>query len=211
MIVFDIETGPDERVWSDPEFCAGVRDGISAPANYKDPLKIAAYIDERYDDAKASAALSWVHGKIRAIGWTVDGQIQAFASDDEGYVVRSFATILRDLPDRTLVGGFNIREFDVPFLSMRAAVHDISLPAWWPQRRPWGNGIIDPVDLFGRNGRLKDYLAAMDLPPKLGDGADAPNLEIPELIEYVKRDVECEAALIERLRHYFPGLRAASN
>jgi hypothetical protein len=88
---------------------------------------------------------------------------------------------------------------------MRAAVHNIELPYWWPNKFDW-NAIIDPVDIFGRNGRLKDYLRALGLPGKTADGADAPSMPLDELLDYVRNDVHVETLLIERLVDRFAAL-----
>lgn len=209
-IVFDLETAPDPKLWGDPAFCAELRDGIQAPSNYKDPLKIAASIDEKFDAMRDKAALSWCHGKIRAIGWGLldsDHEPLAVASEDEAEVVGTFVDAA--LREQVLVGGFNIRGFDVPYLTMRAAVCGIELPIWWPTIRSWDR-IIDPVDIFGREGRLADYLRALGLPPKTADGSEAPSMTLEDLHAYVTNDVHVERLLIERLAKRFPALYRAS-
>jgi len=205
-LVYDIETAPDPILWGDVDFCSELRDGLSAPSNYKDPLKIAAAIDEKFDALRDKAALSWCHGKIRAIGWGMLGEHElpvAVASEDETDVISTFVDAA--LREQVLVGGFNVRGFDVPFLTMRAAVCGIELPRWWPTIRSWDR-IIDPVDLFGREGRLSDYLRALGLPPKTADGSEAPSMDLEELHAYVRNDVHVERLLIERLAARFPAL-----
>ena len=48
-IVFDIETAPDPNIWDDLEFVTQIKSGLSAPSNYKDEAKIAAYIEAAFD------------------------------------------------------------------------------------------------------------------------------------------------------------------
>ena len=208
-IVFDIETAPDPNIWDDLEFVGQIKSGLSAPSNYKDEAKIAAYIEAAFDREKDKASLSWCHGKIRAIGWKMLGSEDVatpIASEDELEVLDEFSSALFSLDEAPLVGGFNIRAFDVPFVSMRCAVHHVELPTWWPGIRDW-HRIIDPVDIFGRQtGRLSDYLRALSLPGKSADGRDAPGMTLDELAAYVTQDVECEDALIMRLASFFPGL-----
>lgn len=211
-LVFDIETAPND-VWADPAFVAEIKAGLSAPSNYKDPEKIADYIEKAAEKERANAALSWCHGRVRAIGIGMldsDEDPLAIASEDERQVLEWFAEQMAQLTAGTLLGGFNIRQFDVPFVSFRAAVHSIDLPFWWPGMRDWPR-IVDPVDIFGRNGRLKDYLRALGLPPKLGDGADAPAMPLEELLAYVQQDVRVERLLIRRLQPRFAALREAAS
>jgi hypothetical protein len=207
-IVFDIETAADERLWTDDSFRKEVFEGIKPDGRLRDSTKIAADIEARFEAVEEKAPLSWCHGKIRAIGWGLLGGEEppkAFASEDEAEVIEAFVSDLLQFPGRPLIGGFNCREFDVPFLAMRAAVHNIELPYWWPNKFDW-NAIIDPVDIFGRNGRLKDYLRALGLPGKTADGADAPNMPLDELLDYVRNDVHVETLLIERLVDRFAAL-----
>lgn len=207
-LIFDIETAPSDD-WDDPDFIGELLNQARAPTNYKDPEKIAAAKREKVDSQRDAAALSWLFGRIRAIG--VGGLLEEFpptvwASEDEAEVIASFALYLDDAGP-AVIGGFNVREFDVPFVTFRAAVHRIELPTWWPARRPYGNGIVDPVDLLGRNGRLADHLRAMGLPKKTADGADAPGMSVEELGDYCANDVLCERMLIRRLASAFPALR----
>ena len=208
-IVFDIETAPDPNIWDDLEFVSQIKSGLSAPSNYKDEAKIAAYIEAAFDREKDKASLSWCHGKIRAIGWTMlgsDGEPQAAASEDELEVLDEFSSALFAFDDAPLVGGYNIRAFDVPYVTMRCAVHQVELPTWWPGIRDWQR-IVDPVDIFGRNtGRMSDYLRALSLPGKSADGSEAPGMSLDELSAYVAQDVRCEDALIMRLSSFFPAL-----
>lgn len=207
-LVVDIETAPDERLWNDTAFALEIRNGLSAPSNYKDPAKIEAYIEDAWIKARANAALSWCHGKIRSIAWGdlhLDDEPDCVASENEAEVIGVFADALHS-GGGLLIGGFNIREFDVPFISFRAAVHEIEMPAWWPQKRAWDR-IVDPVDVLGRNGKLADHLRALGLPAKLGDGADAPSLSLDDLQTYNKWDVHVERLLIRRLLSSFPMLR----
>ena len=208
-IVFDIETAPDPNIWDDLEFTGQIRAALSAPSNYKDEAKIAAYVEAAFEKEREKASLNWCHGKIRAIGVTMlgdDAPIEAFVSEDELEVLDAFSSFLLRQEEPPLIGGFNIRAFDVPFVTMRCAVHQVELPTWWPGIRDWSR-IIDPVDIFGRQtGRLADYLRALGLPGKSADGRDAPSMSLDELSDYVKNDVLVEEQLIQRLNAYFPAL-----
>lgn len=96
-----------------------------------------------------------------------------------------------------MLAGFAIATFDLPFIAARAAVHDIDLPSWWPWRWYYPH-VLDAKHAL-REGRLTQWLGLMGLPPKLGDGADAPGMPDEQLLAYVQRDVECERALLRRV------------
>lgn len=207
VLVFDIETRPAE-LWNDPAFVDEVRAEIEPPSNYKDPLKIASYVDAELGKRRARAALSPAFGKVAVIGYAWFGDAhepEAIAGDDEARVLRDFAALLAERGP-SILAGYNVREFDVPFVTMRAAAQAVELPSWWPNRRDW-SAIVDPMDLV-REGRLDDYLRAFGLPRKTCSTVDSLELPLPELVTYCRNDVHVERLLLERLRDRFDALRA---
>lgn len=217
-IIIDIETRPDPRIWDDPETVEEILEGIEAPSNYKDPAKIESYATEKLASMKASAALDPKVGKVACVGWqdlewddesVYSGSIGrgVIVDEDEATVLRRTVGLLASIRGGALIGGYFLRDFDLPFLTYRCAVHEIALPDWWPQRRDW-NRIVDPCDLFPRdqNGSLDAHLRAMGLPRKTMSGKESLALPLPELAEYCANDVKVEAALIQRLRAHFPML-----
>lgn len=211
-IIIDIETRPDPRIWDDPETVEEILEGIEAPANYKDPAKIESYATEKLAAMKANAALDPKVGKVACVGLmpldASHGEPTVLVGEDEYTVLRKFVLVLQAISPRgALLGGYFLRDFDLPFLTYRCAVHEIELPEWWPSRRDWTR-IVDPCDLFPRdqNGSLQAHLRAMDLPRKTMSGKESLALPLPELAEYCANDVKVEAALIQRLRAHFPML-----
>src|SRR5690606_9994448 len=91
-----------------------------------------------------------------------------------------------------------INGFDVPFITARAAVHGIQMPTWWPANPRRHGATLDGADLLSE-GRLALWLERFGLPPKLGDGADAPHLDDVALLDYVRNDVHVERLLLRRL------------
>lgn len=206
-LVFDIETRPNEALWSDPEFCNEIREGIEPRGNLKDPVKIEADIDAKFDDLKAKAALNWQFGKIAAIACMDlnDGDQQVWASEDEGEVLEAFECEL-SLPLRNgKLGGWNIRDFDIPFVTARCAAHRIKLPSWWPHRLN-RQSIVDPVDLFGRYTGLDASLRAFGLERKTATGEQSLAMSMEELADYCLADVKREADVIDLLRDHFEAL-----
>jgi len=199
-IVFDIETIPQDEarlLALAPEF--------TAPANLKDPEKIAASIAKKRADYLADAALNWKTAEVVLIGAGDDAQIQSFTADSEKELIGNFLSLLGSaLGDGVAVGGHNVKGFDLPMLINRARVHGLNIPpnilTFWRGRPQWADNIFDTLEIlsFGRsfegNG-VDDVARVFGLPPKLGRGGDFPLLwraDRDGAIAYNRRDVEIE-------------------
>jgi predicted PolB exonuclease-like 3'-5' exonuclease len=199
-IVFDIETIPQDEaklLALAPEF--------TAPANLKDPEKIAAAIAKKHADYLADAALNWKTAQVVLIGAGDDTGIQSFTACTEKELVGNFLTLLGDaLADGVAAGGHNVKSFDLPMLVNRARVYGLKIPttvlSFWKGRPTWHDYIFDTLELlsFGKsfegNG-VEDVARVFGLPPKLGRGGDFPLLwraDCQAAVAYNRRDVEIE-------------------
>ncbi len=199
-IVFDIETIPqgEARLLAlAPEF--------TAPANLKDPEKIAIAIARKRADYLADAGLNWKTAEVVLIGASDGAEMHSFIADTEKELIGSFLSLLGDaLGDGVAVGGHNVKGFDLPMLINRARVHGLKVPggvvSLWKGRPQWSDGIFDTLEIlsFGKsfegNG-VEDVARAFGLPPKLGRGGDFPMLwrvDRGAAIAYNRRDVEVE-------------------
>ena len=117
-IVFDLETAPiaDAADYLEP---------VAAPANYKDPEKIAAYIAEAQQKALDKAALDLDLCRIVAIGFddsTATSRLDptvytaALGEPEERAMLRQFWQVVGDRP----LLGFNCLAFDLPVLLRRS-------------------------------------------------------------------------------------------
>jgi len=213
-VVIDIETKSDPRVCLDTEWLTELHEGIEAPSNYKDPLEIAAYKDERFRELRAKFALSAATGRIVAIGWALLDSaaapivVAAAQPDLEGEMamLESFVIAL-PWTAKPVLAGHCIRDFDLPFITARAAICEVELPPWWPHPRDYRN-VIDTVDVMGR-GHLAGWLRAFGLPPKTGKGSDVETMNPEEILNYCRNDVHVERLLLRRLAesNAFPALR----
>jgi hypothetical protein len=199
-IVFDIETIPQDEarlLALAPEF--------AAPANLKDPEKIAAAIARKRADYLADAALNWKTAEIVLIGAGDDTQIRSFTAATEKELVGDFLTLVGDaLADGVAVGGHNVKGFDLPMLVNRARVYGLRIPTtvlcFWKGRPTWHEAVFDTLELlsFGRSfdGNGVDEVARVfGLPSKLGRGSDFPLLwraDREAALAYNRRDVEVE-------------------
>ncbi len=77
--IFDIETGPRSR--AELAECVPT---FEAPANWKDPEKIAAYVAQKEAEWFQSAALSALTGRVLAIGYldATNDELGYFATGD---------------------------------------------------------------------------------------------------------------------------------
>ena len=144
LAIFDIETGPrPEAELTDvqPEF--------KAPANYKDPEKIAAAIAEQKREWLGRAALSAVTGRVLAVGWRQDGRTSILCDEDEAAMLAEFWSLVEAAAaeHRTIIG-FNSNRFDIPFLT----------------RRSWSLGVPVPSGVYGARGYVNPtaFLDLMD-------------------------------------------------
>ena len=202
-IVFDIET-----VAQDPAKLLALAPEFTAAANLKDPDKIAASIAKKKADYLADAALNWKTAEVVLIGAGDEMEIQSFTADSEKELIGNFLNLLGDaLGDGVVVGGHNVKAFDLPMLVNRARVHGLKIPrnvlSFWRGRPQWHDNICDTLEIlsFGKsfdgNG-VDDVARVFGLPPKLGHGGDFPLLwkaDMATAIAYNRRDVEVEIGI----------------
>jgi hypothetical protein len=127
-IILDIETIAIDGA-------GALSEPVSAPANYKDPVKIAAYIEEAQKAQTDKAALYPWTARVAALGWIDnDGRETVMLGQDEHYealAIRAFwASVYHD--DNRFVQpiiGYNHRAFDLPVLLARSILLGIEAPA----------------------------------------------------------------------------------
>lgn len=153
-IVFDVETGPlaeSELLALLPPFDpAEVKTG-----NLKDPAKIAEKIAEAEANHRRDffdkAALDPLTGRVIAIGM-LDLETDHFfiiGHDDEARTLREFWEAARgDMGRINPLIGFNICNFDLPFLIRRSWKHRVAVPFGIRRGRYWGDQVVDLRDAW---------------------------------------------------------------
>jgi len=153
-IVFDVETGPlaeSELSALLPAFDpAEVKTG-----NLKDPAKIAEKIAEAETNHRRDfierAALDPLTGRVIAIGM-LDLETDTFSiigHDDEAQTLREFWEATRgEMGRNNPLIGFNIGNFDLPFLYRRSWKHRIAVPFGIRRGRYWGDQVVDLRDAW---------------------------------------------------------------
>lgn len=121
-VVFDAETAPlpDASDFIEP---------VAAPANYKDPEKIAAYVKERSDEQINRAGLDVDLCRVVSLAW--DGPLSNYGvarnEAEEAYLIGLFWSMYQAVRGPILCG-FNILSFDLLVLLRRSQYLGIEAP-----------------------------------------------------------------------------------
>jgi hypothetical protein len=226
-LFFDIETAANPTALA-------LMPEPKAPGNLKDPVKIEAAVAEKKADQTAMAALDPDYARVRSIGWAVGdaepviliAQVPpplpfspdptapapepidpvALANAAEARVIMLFWE--RYALSNGVACGFNILNFDLPFLMRRSMALGISLPrASRPDLRRF---VTDPITdlmqiMYGWGAQpykgLKTVAALYGLPVTAPgvDGSQVANLTDEQLTEYQRSDVLVTRALHARM------------
>jgi hypothetical protein len=141
-LIFDIETAPDlEMVQYLPE--------IEAPGNYKDPSKIGEYITRAKDEQIAKMALDPDFGKITTVSFCVlpdtysvifvrgendkkdklsDKLTKRVSCQEVVTEAKLLGELWYNLDQAEKLIGYNILEFDLPFIMRRSMVNGVKPP-----------------------------------------------------------------------------------
>jgi len=203
-LVFDIETAPL------PEAADYLNDiPVEAPSNYKDPVKIAAYIAEKQAKALADCALDVDLCRIVAIGTCMEGGPNvATMTAIDAYAETSMLTIFWKVASGRHVIGYNCLAFDLPVLLRRSLYLGVSVPAIQIDRfkHPLVSDLQDVLSYSGKlTWRGLDFYCrrfGIDVPDGL-KGADIGQAVAEgrwEAVEaHVRADVQKTAMLAARL------------
>jgi hypothetical protein len=182
-------------------------------ASYEDRVEAAekAY----WSDVTSKAALSALTGQVLAIGYKSERgmRLDCIAEDKSEKVLLdwfwSTYQAMRE-SDRHLAG-FNIREFDIPFMAQRSVILGVSVPKTLLVQDKWlDKTFIDLRDRFGFCGRPSGSLDAICKACGIGGKPEGTtgamfaelysNPETREkAIEYLKNDLEMTFGLAERM------------
>lgn len=152
ILWFDIETAPEvnqsefntypkKRLWENKMIEKG----------------IATTFEKSYME---KASIYPEFAKVVCISYLVDNQVKSLIGQDEAMLLLEFNDLLALHQDATL-GGFNINEFDIPFLRKRMMINDI-LPnkkLRIGNAKPWE---VDTVDVF-RIRKQTSFGCSLDL------------------------------------------------
>jgi predicted PolB exonuclease-like 3'-5' exonuclease len=200
----DIETVglPEAAQYAEP---------VAAPANYRDPEKIAAYIAEKQAEQVNKAGLDLDLCRVVAIGLMAEGAsvvqvLMAKDHDEEAQMLRElWASLTKDR--HPVLVGFNILGFDLPVLIRRSQYLGVPYPRMNLDRyRTPHHDLMLELTWRGlvRARSLKFYAKrfGIDVQDEV-NGADMPVLveagDWDKVTSHVTSDVRLTAALAERI------------
>ena len=208
-IIFDIETGPESD-----EVLALMEPEFTAPANYKDPFKIAEKVEEQREAWRSKAALCATTGRVLAIGIADKEGVELLSVNDEPDdivtekdIIKEFWQIACPHGKWQCLIGFNSNRFDIPFLVRRSYKLRISVPSGVTNGRYLNGRFIDLIEAW----KVGDYQASISLDrlakhlgcgAKNGSGADFAELlktDRESALEYLKNDIRMTQAVAERM------------
>lgn len=213
VLTFDIETIADLAFLTD-ETARSMRRARArgkVPSNYKDPAKIDAFVEDKLTEWDSKAALSPYTGKVAGWGCALgmqDVEAQASLTEEKSLLETFFHEFSRH---PVVLTGWNVRRFDIPFLTMRAMILGVRVPDWWPHVRNYRH-IVDLMDMTqdvpGSDPKTLDYtLHRLGLPLKTASGSEVEDMSPEQIREYVTADVERERAIAVRVAPGIPQLR----
>jgi hypothetical protein len=212
VLVLDIETKLDP--WALSLYNLHAKP-IVAPANYRDPDKITAYIKKKTDERTEKAALSPWTGRIvsSGLGMAVRGELDSVTAavnlGDEVPLLTHFWDMVNGPLAYPLVG-YNILGFDLPFIMARSLMHGITPTRKISLARYRTGEVVDLMQwLFSWGGQrylsLKtvcEYLAIPNpLPGVSGELVDEMSEE--EIKEYQVNDVRLTWNLYKKMLGVF--------
>lgn len=194
ILFFDIETT------GDPDAIEFVE--VKAPANYKDPDKIAAYISEAKLDAYDKMALDPDYGKVLCIAYKEGDDQTEVLFDDEKKMLNTFWQLYGEHMQR--VCGYNIIGFDLPFLLRRSFALGITIPAMPPMAK---YRVEPTIDLMGILYNWQNYKSLKFVCKRYGiknplpelNGSMVNDMDNDTLLKYAKNDVDMTYALYNKM------------
>ena len=206
----DLETVPCQ----DPAYRAELRKGIKAPAQYKKPDSIAAWMAENAEDATdealAKTSFDPAAGHICTIGFALGDEpaesFHATTVQGEKWVIEQFYDRLPKLGMVRVIGHY-ISGFDLRFLLCRSIILGVPIPPCIPRdTKPWSEFVFDTMTAWaGAKGTIsQDRLAkALGLAGK-GDfdgsmvAAAWAAGEHDKIAAYCRSDIETVRAIHKR-------------
>jgi DNA polymerase elongation subunit (family B) len=186
----------------------------TAPANYKDPEKIAAYIADAKAKAVSRCALDPDLCRIVAVGWEFENRSgtiaggECYASEtEERQGLREFWQIA-SASDRFI--GFNLLAFDLPVLIRRSQYLGVDVPATVINLDRYRTPHVDLMERLTFNGKIKAHSLSfyckrfgIDVEDD-STGADIDALvragQWDAVLAHCRADVQKTRLLAERLR-----------
>lgn len=165
-----------------------------APNDYKDYF-------EKTEEEKLKL-LNPIDSKIIAIGIKQDNNYNIL-SGDEKLILKLFWEELDKNKSETIVG-FNIKNFDVPFLTARSFINNIKITPFTIKNILDLRENINAFRYGQTRGKLKEYAELLGIETMEVDGSDVAKLyfnnELDTIKEYLKKDLDITEAVLKRAK-----------
>ncbi len=182
---------------------------VSAPANYKDEAKIAAYIAEETKRQADKAALDIDLARIVCLGWQLGEESGHWIIKDEMAEQTILAEFWRQfwpvyVPGHTIAVTFNGLNYDLPLLLRRSLYLGVAAPRLQLERFKHADA-VDLLSILSMDGRLKlhglrFYCQRFGIPvDDESVGADIAGLVAAEEWEAVARHCTADVAATHAL------------
>jgi 3'-5' exonuclease len=131
----------------------------SAPANYRDPEKIAAYIKEATSKAISKCALDPDLCRIVAVGWSHedgrDSGVEVARNTDQERALLAEIWFSAAKIDRLV--GFNLLAFDLPVMIRRSQYLEVEIPSTVLNLDRYRTPHVDLMERLSFNGKIKAH------------------------------------------------------
>lgn len=168
------------------------------------PIDIITY--QELNEEERLKKLNPIDSRIIAIGLRYNNTNYIFNDNDEKNLIEKFwqtwRLTKRSNPSFNVVG-FNVSNFDIPFLITRSFINDIVIEPFTLKE------IIDIKDKMSAyrtgptRGKLKEIAKIVGIEVTDITGSDVPNLyaigRMDEIVKYLEKDLEITDKLYERL------------
>jgi hypothetical protein len=194
-LVIDIETRPSPELVNNEAYWKERASELEAPGNYKDPAKIEAWKTDKLWQLRQEMALSPLTGQVCCFGVDYAAEPGAPAeviSDAHEYDL--LVRIAQRINRSTVLVGFNIRSFDLPFLWARMAI--AGLAAEMPAPRDYRK-VGELRDVL-TEGPLYQWAKVFGYP--IGKPEWDGEVPIDELAQKCRQDVTVTALIAKRLQ-----------
>lgn len=206
VILFDIETRDGLR--DNPALMERAEEGLRPDARLKDPAKVQADLDKKRAELVERSPLDYRWGRIvcitaRAFSRKVEdeeyGRFQHTDLDPEREkkLLTSFGEWCQTMSDGSLKwAGFNVRDFDIPFMVARLVRHDEAIYGFPVKGRDWRR-VIDLRDFLPK-GSQRSLLFSLDCGDK-ESGASSLDLSAEDLSRYASEEMDGMSELFARI------------
>ena len=167
--------------------------------------------------AEFSKVICVSFGYFRRVNSVLQFRVKSFYSDDEKYILENFVKTLyhSHAVNKWCFAGHNIKEFDVPFLSRRLIINNITIPPFmdFQAMKPWETPLTDTLHLW-RFGDYKHYISLKLLAATLGvpspkddiDGSMVGHVyweekNLQRIATYCQKDVVTVANILLRFKN----------